>query len=273
MHVPDHTHIRNPNRNRKTDPPGHIIEQTRFHPPPFGSETGSTYANTYSHTDIHVRNDPTDGTEPIIATVPRNIKTSGNNNDELDSTGTLGFMSANVSEIIHHHKIMTANGFNRCAKRPPQEPPTDNATHEDTQQEQDFTKKTVRFNTSTNTDEELSQITDNNTTHLNTKPPNETDDNLFSETTKWGTFAYAHLLQTDQPELVHMIIPPNKQNEYEAYISSFDITTISTTKNHNPNYLAIDGDVLSCENEIDIALATAKDNKTKNKKEHLLLDS
>jgi hypothetical protein len=72
-----------------------------------------------------------------------------------------------------------------------------------------------------------------------------------------------------------MIIPTSKQNEYEAYISSFDIASTPTNsrKNHNPNYLAIDGNVLSCEDEIDIALATAKDTKTKNKKEHLLLES
>jgi hypothetical protein len=267
--VSDHTHRHNPNRNRKTDPPGHILEQTRSHPQPFGSDTGSTYAHTYPNADIHVRHDPTDGTEEIITTIPRNIKTTDNKHDELDSTGTIGFMSANVSEIVHHHKIMTANGFSRCAKRPPQEPPTE-------QREQDFIKKTVRFDTNTDAEEELSQLSDNKTTtQANTESPHANDDNLFSETTKWGTFAYAHLLQTDQPELVHMIIPTNKQNEYEAYVSSFDIaiTSPNPRKNYNPNYLAIDGDVLTCENDVDTSLATAKDNKTKDKKQHLLLDN
>jgi hypothetical protein len=247
------------------DPPGHVPGQTQNHQQTFGSSEVNTNTSTCRYPNLEPRRDPTDGKDDTNTGIPQKITTSTDDNHELDSIGTIGFMSANVSEIVHHHKLMTANGFIRCAKRPPQEPPTRHTTNDTeydsltrnantTMQEPTNIKKTVRFDTNTTSDDES---------------------DLFSEKTRWGTFAFAQLVQEDQPELVHLLIPNDKRNDYDAYLSSFDRTNNSTKPKHNPNpaYLAIDKDVISCADDIDTILATAKDRKTKDKKEHFLLEN
>jgi hypothetical protein len=179
-----------------------------------------------------------------------------------DSIGTIGFKSANESEILHHHRSMTAQGFTRHAVRIPVEPPGIHASEEatsNTGEVKSVKKKFVTFLGETvnypRKERHTQRIADGIThpmTGTKTKKVKHPKDN------KWGKFAYAHMVQQHLPDHVHLIVPSNQIDEYNSYVAEWERPEHADTDD-DPSYLAIDNSTLYSECHLDTVLAKAYD--------------
>jgi hypothetical protein len=252
---------------KRYDPPGYTFRHKK--PPDKVSESWTL--TLHDSTSPPAKPSPDIDTDPK-QNIPETIQLEPQG-EEIDSVGSLGFKSAQESEIIHHHRKMTTLGFHRVPTIHAPDPPLGKPKHGVHFYDQEFLIDTTEANSVPTATVQAMYITkpkemDVIPNHAD-KPPD-----LFSDEAKWGTYAYAHLVQRSETSDVSLLIPESRMDEYKAYTDIFNTTSVPVLTEHytpddfpekrtehqvNHNYLAVDNGTFFCENPTDLILAQHSD--------------